>query len=126
MTVSAVLKDSMDGPEWYPSFVVEGDCSNDDLLSALSAAPLAIKPLELFNRDDSLFLTCLSGLSRKLRVGDLGGEAKSSSATLASAGFETEMVFFNGLSPISVSSWSMVGNTGTEADLACLGDRSGM
>ncbi len=91
------------------------------------AALLAIKPLEPFRREDSLFFTCFSGFSLKLRVGDLGGEdVNSSSATEESVGFETETVLVNGAPSGSTLSCSKVGNTGTETDLPCLGVRSGM
>ena len=77
-----------------PSRVVEGDRS-DDFPSALIAALLAKSPLELLSIEESLFLTCLRGLSRKVLEGDLDGvmDGLSDSGTGARAGLETEIAF---------------------------------
>ncbi len=129
-TYSAVLKDSTDGPKCSPSFVVEGE-SNEDFPSALIAALLARRPLELFKMEDSLFLTCFNGLSLKFRDGDLemGVDVLSSSETVAKVGFETDMPFLWLRRSSASSAATADGKKGTEADFACFGAlvvRSGM
>jgi len=105
------LSESVDGPACMPSLAVDGDMRLA-FPSALRAALLASKPLEVFRMDESLFFTCLRGLSRRLREGDFGGLSSTpSSATGFRVGFETEIVF------LGVAELSMVGKEGTDADL---------
>jgi hypothetical protein len=70
--------------------------------------------------EDNLFLTCFSGLSRKLREGDLEGvPCPSVSETVASVGLETEIPFLGDVScPKSPRAKS--GRADTDADLAWL------
>jgi hypothetical protein len=93
------------------------------LPSALKAALLAIRPLDVLRIDDILFLRCFKGLSRKSLEGDLDGdeeEATAETTETAVAGLagesEPDTVFFNGL-PSCRSDAVNIGTAGTEMDL---------
>ena len=102
----------------------EGE-SRDDLLSALNAALLAIRPLDVLRIEDILFLRCFKGLSRKSLEGDLEGdeeEATFEATETAVAGLagesEPDTVFLRGLpSDRSVAANNVA--AGTETDLEC-------
>jgi hypothetical protein len=70
----------------------------DDLASALTAALLAKRPLDVFKIDENLSLAAFSGLPLELLKGDFGGVVDSSDP-VEGFGLETEIVLFSGDSP---------------------------
>src|SRR5271156_4059 len=105
---------SREGDSKRPILLGGGD-NVEPFAAALAAALLTNRFREVFKIEETLSLAAFSGLSRKLRVGDLGAGEYSSSCSAAEArfGFETDMPFLRSDSAISDC---FVGDRKTEVD----------